>query len=137
MANTKIANTVAIAMCNACVDLVDGGSVEIYDGAQPAGADSSTAATVLATLTLPSPAFGNATDANPGATATANAIATATASATGTASWFRVKDSGGVARWDGDVTATGGGGDMEVDSTSIQSGGDVTVNSWTVTQPEG
>lgn len=137
MANTKIANSVAIAMCDACVDTVDGGTVEIYGGTQPADPDTATAEVALATLTLPSPAFGAAADANPGATATANSIASVTADNTGTATWFRVKDSVGNARWDGDVTSTGNGGDMEIDNTSIQTGGEVTITSWTVTQQEG
>jgi hypothetical protein len=136
MANTTVANSIAILMCDAAVDTLDGGSIEIYGGTQPTNPDASTGETVLATVTLPSPAFGNATDAAPGATATANSISTVTASATGTATWFRAKDSGGTARIDGDVSGTGGGGDMQLDNTSIQSGGDVSITSWTVTHAE-
>ena len=38
---------------------------------------------------------------------------------------------------DGNITGTGGGGDMELDDTSIVSGGVISVTSWTITMPAG
>lgn len=145
MANTKIANSEAISACDSVVDAIDGGAgagvLRIFGGTQPTNADDTHSETVLAELTLSDPAFGNATDADPGATATANAISDDTsANNSGTATWFRAHISsaaatdGGVI--DGDVSATGGGGDLELDSTSISSGATVSVTSWTVTMPE-
>lgn len=142
MANTTISNAAAIAACDALVDLLDAGAgaavLKIYDGSQPANPDVAVSGqTLLAELTCSDPAFGNAADDNPGAIATANAITDdSSANATGTAAWFRAEDSNGNAIIDGDVTATGGGGDLELDSTSISAGTTVSVTSWTVTHPE-
>jgi len=142
MANTTISNAAAIAACDSIVDLIDGGaaagSLRIYDGSQPANPDVAVSTqTLLAELTLSDPAFGNAADATPGGQATANSISDDTsADATGTAAWFRAVDSDGNGIIDGDVTATGGGGDLELDSTSISAGTTVSVTSWTFTVPE-
>lgn len=143
MANTKIGNAEAIDACNAVVDRLDAGAgaglLRIYDGTQPAGGPDEAVGTqtLLAELTLSDPAFGAAADAAPGGQATANAISDdPSANATGTASWFRAVDSVGVAVIDGDVSATGGGGDLELNSTSISAGATVSVTSWTVTMPE-
>lgn len=143
MANTKIANAAAVDACDALVDLLDAGagagSLRIYDGSQPSGGPDEAVGsqTLLAELTLSDPAFGGATDADPGGQATADAISDDTsADASGTASWFRAVDSDGNAVIDGDVSSTGGGGDLELNSTSISSGATVSVTSWTVTMPE-
>lgn len=133
--NTKISNAAAIAACNAIVDLLDGGTVKIYTGAQPADPDTTASGTLLATLTLGSPAFGNAADAAPGATATANSITgDSSADATGTAGWFRALTSGAAAVIDGECGTSGA--DMNLNSVSIVSGASVDITSWTVTMPE-
>lgn len=144
MANTKIANSEALSACDSVVDALDGGTgaglLRIYDGTQPSGGpdEAIVSQTLLAELTLSDPAFGAAADDNPGGKATANAISDDTsANADGTASWFRAVTSDGTAVIDGDVTATGGDGDLELNSTSIASGATVSVTSWTVTMPEG
>ena len=142
MANTKISNAAAKAACDSVVDLIDGGAsagtLKIYDGSQPADVDTAVSTqTVLSEHTLNDPAFGDATDDSPGGKATANSVSDdSSANATGTASWFRVFDSDGNAIIDGDVTATGGGGDLELNSTSISAGATVSISSWTVTMPE-
>lgn len=48
--------------------------------------------------------------------------ASANPAASGTAGHFRLKQSGGTAVIDGTVTATGGGGDMQLGSTTITTG---------------
>lgn len=121
---------------NATVDaiaaLVNGGTVEIRTGSQPAGPGTAATGTLLGTLTLNATAFG----ASSGGTATANAITgDASADATGTAGWFRAKASGGTGHIDGSITATGGGGNMELNSVSIVIGGTIDVTSWTLTMP--
>lgn len=141
MADTRIDNSAALAACNAIVDLLDGGAgaglLRIYSGSAPTNVDAAATGTLLAELTLNDPAFGNAADANPGATATANAItADSSANATGTAGYFRAVDSNGNGIIQGDVTATGGGGDLEINSTSIAAGAQVEVTSWTFTVNE-
>lgn len=133
---SRISQAAAKAACDAVVDLLDGGSgagyVEIRTGSQPATVNTAASGTLLGTLVLTDPAFGNATTASP-AVATANAITSdTTADATGTAGWYRGYDSAGTAVLDGNITATGGGGNMELDSTSIVAGGVIAVTSWTV-----
>ena len=137
-----ITNVAAKAAADAVVDLVDGGAgaglLRIYAGSVPADADTALGAqTLLATLTMSDPAFGAAADAAPGATATASAITSDTsADATGTAAFFRLLDSNALAVMQGLITATGGGGDMELNSVSITSGVTVQCTSFTYTQPE-
>lgn len=142
MADCKISNAAAKAACDAIVDLLDGGSgagtLKIYTGTPPADADTAASGTLLATLTLSDPAFGAAADANPGGRATASTITGDTsADNTVTAGYFRALDSNGVCIIQGTVTATSGGGDLELNSTSINSGVAVNVTSWTFTVPEG
>jgi hypothetical protein len=144
MANTDISAAAAIAACNGIVDLIDGGTppglLRIYDGSKPADPDVAVGAQVLlAELTLSNPAFGGAVDASPGGRATASTITDdSSANATGTAAWFRVVQGGGnTGVIDGDVSATGGGGDLQLNSTAIQSGAQVSITSWTFTVPQG
>jgi hypothetical protein len=140
MAATKIATSVAQAACDAIVDSADAGAgagyVEIRTGAPPATVATAASGTLLGTLTLGDPAFGAATNASP-AVATANAITgDASADATGTAGWFRVFDSTGAAKWQGDIsTVAAATGDMRLDSTSIVAGGTISISSWTASMP--
>ena len=139
MANFRAATAVRQAMGNAAVALVDAGAtagkLKIYSGAVPASPNDALGAQVLlAELTMADPSFGS-TDAN--GVATANPItADAAADATGTASFFRIEDSAGVTRFQGDVTATGGGGDLQLATTSITAGVEVSISSLTITVPE-
>lgn len=139
-----ISNAAAIAACDAVVDLVDAGSTNpegrllIYAGSVPADADAALGgATLLATLNMSNPAFGNAADAAPGATATAAAISDDTsADATGTATFFRIQDRDGTAVIQGSCGATGSGEDLELSTVSVEAGVIVSVTSLTYTQPE-
>ena len=144
MADTTIDVAAAIAACNAVVDRIDLGTtnpqgrLRIYDGAKPA--DTSVAIstqTLLAELLLSNPAFGAAVDAAPGGRATASAITSdSSADASGTATWFRVVDRDSGAVIDGDVSDTGGTGDLKLNSTAISAGAQVSISSWTFTVPE-
>lgn len=101
------------------------GKLRIYSGSRPA--TGGTATTLLAELTL------NATFAPSasGGVLTLNAITSDTsADATGTATWFRIVKSDGTTHvMDGSVTATSGGGDLELDNTSIVATGTVAIGS--------
>lgn len=125
--NPKLANVGANAAANGVVDQADGGSLRIYNGTQATDADTAVGAqTLLAELTLGTPAFGAAA----AGVATANAItADSSANATGTATWFRVVTSGGAALWDG--SAGTASADLILDSVSIVAGGEVSVTSFT------
>jgi hypothetical protein len=134
---TRITTARRNAAADSVVDAIDVGApastVEIRSGAQPASANDVDAGTLLATLSLPDPAFGAAA----AGVATANAIAAVTGSAADTAGHFRVKNGDGTTVMDGSVTATGGGGDMELNTVTISVGVNVEVTAWTVTMPAG
>ena len=135
MAVLRLAAATRNALADAAVDLIDAGAgagtVKIYTGSQPATGDTAESGTLLATITLADPAFGAASSG----VATATDPASVNAVATGTAGWFRVEDSTGANVFDGDCTATGGGGSMTLSTTSLVSGSPVDITSFTVTMP--
>ena len=106
--------------------------IDIMSGTQATNPDTAIGAQViLATLT------GNATfaPAAAGGVLTLNSITsgTGTAGAGGgtTATWFRIKTSGGVAQVDGTVGISGA--DLNLNNTSIATGQTVAVTPWTLT----
>lgn len=107
--------------------------LRIYSGSQPADADTSASGTLLAELTCGSPFAGAASSEG---VVTANSITQdSSANATGTAGWFRLLQSNGTTVvCDGSVTATGGGGDLQLVTTSIVSGQPVQVTSFVITE---
>ena len=141
MADCRIHNDVAKQACDAIVDALDAGAgaayIKIWTGSMPTDCQAADSGTLLAQLTCSDPAFGSAADINPGARATANAITgDSSANNTGTAGHFRAYDSNDRCIIQGTVTATGGGGDLELNSVSISAGVQVDVTAWTVTVPE-
>lgn len=109
--------------------------IDIMSGTQATNPDTALGAQViLATLT------GNATFAPSasGGVLTLNSITggTGTAGAGGgtTATWFRLKTSGGTAHIDGTVGISGC--DLNLNNTSIATGQAVAVTSWTITNPQ-
>lgn len=117
--------------------LVNGGSgagkLRIYTGTQPAGPGTAISTeTLLAEVTLADPAYGAASS---GVATMASLPRTATAVASGTAAWFRVLDSSNVAIFDDSVTATGGGGGLELGTVTISSGLTIDITSSTLTMP--
>lgn len=131
----KLTNAAKSAAADAVVDSIDAGAgagtLEIRTGAQPTNADDADSGTLLATLTFSDPAFGAASNG----VATASAITQdSSADATGTAGYFVVKTSTGTKIFTGSVTASGGGGDMQLVTTSITSGQPVTITAFTYTQ---
>lgn len=136
---TRISNAAAIAACDAIVDLLDAGVsagyIECRTGTQPSNVDDAATGTLLGTLTLSDPAFGNAADAAPGGIATASAItADTSADATGTIGYCRAYDSAGNAIIDGSAGTSGE--DFNFDSVSVTAGQQINMTSWTVTMPE-
>ncbi len=120
-------NAARSAMCNALVDLLDAGS----GTGQMTICESDN--TVLSEHALNNPAFGAASN---GVT-TANTIgADTSANATGTAAKCRWYDRDAALVFEGTVTVTAGGGDIELNSLAISSGVQVTINaSGTITVP--
>lgn len=132
--NPKQSNTAANAAADAVVALANSGYLRIYDGTQPATADTAVSTqTLLAELTLNATAFGAAV----AGVATANAITSDTsADATGTASWFRVvRSNGTTVLWDGSVGT--GTHDLVVATTSFEAGAIVAVTALTYTISKG
>ena len=109
------------AACDAVVDLLDGGTIEF----QTSGSVE------VATLTLGTPAFGAASVG----TATANAIGSDTSATGGTITKAVFRTSAPATLFTVSVTATGGGGDIELSSVAIGSGDTVSMSSYTHTQP--
>lgn len=107
-----------------------GGTIKIYSGARPATGAALSGNTLLSTLTMPKPSAPSPS----GGVLTFNSIpADTNAAATGTAAWARIADSNGNFVMDLSVTATGGGGDIQINNTSITAGQTVAVNSATIT----
>lgn len=105
--------------------------LKIRTGAAPANVATADSGTVLATLNLPSDWMAAASS---GSKAKSGTWEDTSADATGTAAHFRIYASDGTtAHIQGTVTATGGGGDMEVDNTSFASGQAFTVTTFTLT----
>ena len=103
-------------------------TIEIRSGAKPATPETAASGTLLATVAI----SGSFTSS--GGVLTAADPASVSPAASGTAGHFRLRQSGGTAVLDGTVTATGGGGDMQLGSTTITTGVpvDLGVPSFTV-----
>jgi hypothetical protein len=127
--NTQITNAAANAACNAIVALVNGGFLDIYDGSQPATADTAVGSQVkLARLAFSATAFAAAVNG----VATANAITQdSAADATGTAAWYRACKSDGTAVFDGTVGT--GTHNLVLSTTAIVAGAVVSVTAFTFT----
>jgi len=105
--------------------------LRIRTGAQPSSCATADSGTVLAEATLPSDWMAAASSGSKGLSGTWQ---DASANAAGTAGHFRIYDAAGTTcHLQGSVTATGGGGDMELNNTSIASTQTVTITSFTLT----
>lgn len=104
------------ALRNTLADAVD---AAINSGAGTAVLEILDGATLLVSFNLQNPAFGAAAS---GIITLQGTTISATAGASGTADGFQIKDRDGTVLISGAVTATGGGGDIEVTNTNIASG---------------
>lgn len=104
-------------------------TIQIRSGSKPATPETAASGTLLATVAI-SGSFASAggvlTSANPAAV---------TIAATGTAGYFRLLTSGATAILDGTVTATGGGGDIELATVALSSGASLDLGVPTLTVP--
>lgn len=132
---TRLSVAVRNSMANSIWTAVDAGpaagTIKIYTGSQPATPDTAASGTLLATVTLPDPSFATASSG----TITGNDPAAVNPVASGTAGWFRVADSTGAAVYDGAVTVTGSGGELQLSNTAIGPGINVDVTALSVTVP--
>lgn len=127
-----MALTATVARRNAMLAaLVQNGFVlSLRSGTRPvspdiASSDTETLATVPASFSAPSG----------GSIAMVVPHSAVTAIRTGTATWFRLhtNESGAPGYVDGAVSATGGGGDLQLNSTSVVTGQSVTISGLTIT----
>jgi len=104
-----------------------GAIIHIYDGSQPANANTAISGQTLLVSLNVSGSFG--TDSN--GTITMSSVTSATAVATGTASFFRItKSDNSTVVMDGSVGTSGT--DMILDNTSISTGQTVAITSGTI-----
>lgn len=130
--NLKLSNAAVNASADAKAALLNGGFIDIYDGAQPATADTAVGAqTKLARLTFGNPAFAAAV----AGVATANPITQdSSADAGATPTWFRALTSGGAAVMDGTVGTSGC--DCNINAVPIVAGAVVSCTGMTITDPK-
>ncbi len=124
---TAAANAAADAVCVLC----NNGFLDLFDGSQPATADTAITSQVkLAGLTFAATAFGAAS----GAVATAGAIGSDTdADASGTATWFRAYQSDHTtAVFDGSVGTSGC--NLNLGTVTVTIHGTVSCTALTYTQ---
>ena len=119
-------DTLANALLDGIDSVFNSGTLTIRTGAAP-GAGNSASGTILATITLPADAFAAASARTKAKSGTWE---DASADNGGTAAHFRLV--GGSSILEGTVTATAGGGDMELSSTTIVAGGTVTITAFTL-----
>ncbi len=104
--------------------------LQIRSGAQPASCATAASGTLLCELTLPADYLAAASAGSKAKSGTW----TGTGVAAGTAGHFRIVDNAATTcHVQGSITATSGGGDMELDNTSIAVSQTVTVNTFTLT----
>jgi hypothetical protein len=103
------------------------GIVEIRSGTRPATADDTATGSLLASIPLNNPAITSSVDG----VVTFDVPVSATAGNTGTASWARIKQSGGTTEFDADVGTSGT--DIIIDTTSINSGDTVRITAFSFT----
>lgn len=135
-------NTAATNMLSSLNTDANGGAgaalLVFYSGSAPATAEAALSGnTVLAKVVLADPAF---TVSGKTATMAGGTRSDTAADATGTVTFWRLHQSSdgstvGTAVAQGTVTATGGGGDIEINTTSVTVGGPLQITSWTISLP--
>lgn len=104
------------------------GTVKIFSGTEPVNCAAADPSGLLATITLPATFMTSAS----GVTTIAGSW-TVAASGSGSAASWRMYSGGGTCHQQGNVTITGGGGNLTLDNLSITAGQAVTVTTYTIT----
>ena len=113
------------------VDLVDGGATAGLLIFRITGSTAATPTTEVATLTFTDPAFGAASSG----TATASAITDDSSATGGTVAFATLEDDVSTVCAHCNVTATGGGGDIELSSLVVAATDTVSMSSLTYSAP--
>lgn len=127
----QISDKVRNAQADGIMDALDTGTIELRTGVQPTLITDPATGTLIATLTLLSPAAPAAS----GGFATASLPVLVTSTVAGTIGYARVKDLAGNTMIDGTVTEAGGGGDIIISEIIIAIDDVVQLISFTVTAP--
>lgn len=105
--------------------------LRIASGTPPLNCASASTGTVLATMVLPTDWLSDPSAGNINLSGSWQDLS---ADASGTAGYFRIFESTGTTcHMQGTITATGGGGDMQLDNTNIAVGQQITVTSFSIT----
>ncbi|MEO1188267.1 MAG: hypothetical protein AAFW60_04270 [Pseudomonadota bacterium] len=120
------------AILQALADRIGAASQMIlYTGAMPANAAAARTGTVVATIEVPDTPFDPPAN---GVMAKAGVWEDGSADAAGTLGYFTIfEDASTTVLLQGTVTATGGGGDLQVDNTVVTAGQQITINTLTLT----
>lgn len=134
--NTYWYDSAVIAGLNAKAALLNGGTLQIYEGSQPA-LNSALTGTLLATLTFGSPAFASALASGGTVTAAANPITSGTAVATGAPGYFALVTSSGQTVLTGTVgDGSVSGVDLVIPGLAVASGALVACSAFSLTETE-
>jgi hypothetical protein len=128
--STAMRNALGTAFITAIDAGAGPGKISFYTATRPTSPDDAvTSQTLLGTVTFSDPC-GTVS----GGVLTFDTITDdSSADADGTTTWARLYDSADTAIMDMSVTATGGGGDIELNTTSIVTGGPISITSATLT----
>jgi hypothetical protein len=107
--------------------------IQLRDGTRPAGPATAATGTLLATITLPAPAFP--APHGSGVTSANGLPITVQGAATGDPTWFRLCNGDNVAVFDG--TAGTSGTDAVLSAATITEGENVELTALTWTEPDG
>lgn len=132
----KFSTAVRNAMLDAIESTIGTAAIlKIRTGAAPATCATADSGTVLSTVNLPSDWMAAASS---GAKSKSGTWEDTSADAAGTAAHWRLYASDGTTcHAQGTVTATSGGGDMELDNVVLAAGQDFQVTSFTINAPNG
>lgn len=135
----RLAAALRNAMADQVTALMDAdagaGTIKVYTGAQPTNPDTAIGAvTLLATFTLGVTSFGAA---SVGVITLSGTPINTTGLAAGAAAWFRAADNSGDPVIDGTVSATGGGGTLELNTTTVSIGLALSITGGSITMPLG
>lgn len=129
-----MATTFNLALANVLMDALgtdlDSGFIDLYDGTLPVDSEDGPDGTLLVSCALTADAYADSVSG----VATANPTITGTAVASGTAQYAQQRNAANTAWMYGTVTATGGGGDVELTTTTITIGQVITITNSTLTQ---
>ena len=126
----------SVAVRNAQLNAIEttigtGAILKIRTGAAPANCATADSGTVLASMTLESSWLA---DASSGSKALAGTWSDSSADSAGTAEHFRIYASDGTTcGLQGTVTASGGGGDLQLDNAVLAVGQPVSITTFTLT----